>query len=506
MKYKFRTKPYKHQVRGIKFAMKQFKNGHGVAFLFEPRTGKTKTTIDTLAILHKKHGVRRALVVAPNRVMGTWVDEIHTHAPLTVQTIVWDAEARKSPLPRTLGPYDMQVVIVNFEAFATPGKRTPSGRRSKASGRFKHRKELQKWFSGVDAPAAAVIDEGHKIKSPSGKTSNMIVSMAPMFPFRFLLTGTPITKAKRAFDIYMQWKWVNPDRFNSWGSTVEDFRNHTGRWISKNGFPQWTGPKPRGMRDLQKGLHADGLVIRREDCFDLPPKDERVIHVKLKKSAKHYDEMAREMVTRLENGDIAEASIPLVVTLRLLQITSGFVGVQEPHPRNPDKMISRPVRVGYEKLEALEEILVEEVIEREEKVVIAARFVPDLNAIEAMAKGLKMPVWSIRGGVPRAVSDDAVRAFKKHDDGPAVMVVQPQAASLGIDLSTASHMIWFSLTDSWVNYTQTCDRIALSRKSTTFTYLLGEGTVDELTYAALQLDGDVSKEILRRPDMILRKS
>lgn len=503
-KYKFRTRPYKHQVQGIKFAMRQFQEGHGVAFLFEPRTGKTKTTIDTLAILHKKYGVRRALIVAPNRVLGTWVDEIHIHCPLTVQTIVWDKDARKNPLPKALGPYDMQVIIVNFEAFSTPGKRLASGRRSRASGRFKHRKILADWFAGVDAPPAAVIDEGHKIKSPSGKTSNMIVSMRTMFPFRFLLTGTPITKAKKAHDVYMQWQWVNPERFSAWGATVDDFRNHTGKWISRNGFPQWVGAKPNGMRDLQRGLHTDGLVIRRDECFDLPPRDDRIIRVPLKESAKHYDEMAREMVTRLENGDIAEASIPLVVTLRLLQIASGFVGVQEPHPRNPDKMISRPVRVGYEKLTVLEELMVEEVLERDEKVVIAARFIPDLNAIEELCKGLKVPVWSIRGGVPRATSDDNVRAFKRHEDA-GVMVVQPQAAALGIDLSTAAHMIWYSLTDSWVNYTQTCDRIALSRKSTTFTYLLGEGTVDELIHETLQLDGDVSRQILTKPESILRK-
>lgn len=483
--------------------MRQFAQGLGVAFLFEPRTGKTKTTIDTIAILGMKYGVTKVLVVAPNRVLGTWVDEIHTHCPLTVQTIIWDKNARKRPIPARQGAYDMQVVITNFETFSTPGRRLPSGNRSKATGRFKHRKMLQQWI-GKEA-AACVIDEGHKIKNPSGKASQMIVSMRRIFPYRFLLTGTPITKAKRAFDIYMQWQWVNPERFAEWGDTVDEFRNHTGRWISSNGFPQWVGPKPQGLKDLRRGIHRDGLVIRRDDCFDLPPSDDRVIKVKLRDSAKHYDEMAEQMVTRLESGEIAEASIPLVVTLRLLQITSGFVGIQEPHPTNPDKMISRPVRVGYEKLEILEELLAEEVIEQEQKVVIAARFKFDLDAIETLCKGLGMVVWSIRGGVHRSVTDDAIRAFKRHTDGPAAIVVQPQAASLGIDLSTAAHMIWFSLTDSWVDYTQTRDRLALSRKSTTFTYLLGEGTVDEITFNTLQLDGDVSKQILRRPESILRK-
>ncbi len=85
------------------------------------------------------------------------------------------------------------------------------------------------------------------------------------------------------------------------------------------------------------------------------------------------------------------------------------------------------------------------------------------------------------------------------------MIIQPQAASLGIDLSTASHMVWFSLTSSWVDYTQACDRIALSRNSTTFTYLLAQGTVDEVIYEALQSDGKVSAQILKKPSTLLRK-
>lgn len=504
MKYKFRTRPYLHQVQGIRFAMSQFRKGLGVALLFEPRTGKTKTTIDTISILHMKHGVRRVVVIAPNRVLGTWVTEIHTHCPLTVQTIVWDKKARKQALPTDLGAYDLQCLIVNYEAFGVPGRRTASGRRSKATGRFKHRKLIDRWLDG-DPHAVCVVDEGHKLKSPSGKASNMIVSMRPMFKYRFLLTGTPITKAKRAADAYMEWQWVNPRRFAQWGSTFADFRNHTGRWIGHNGFPQWVGARPRGMQDLRKGMHADGMVVLRDECLDLPARlPDRVIDVPLTTSAKHYDEMAEHMMTRLTNGEIAEASIPLVVTLRLTQITSGFVGIRKPHPTDPDKMISVPRRVGTEKLKVLKELLVEEAVERDEKLVIAARFVHDLNAIERLCKHMGMVVWSIRGRMPRTASDDALRAFRVHNDGPAVMVVQPQAASLGIDLSTASHLIWYSLTSSWVDFTQVEDRIALSKRGTLFTYLLAPG-VDKLLYATLQQDGDVSKAILRRPDALLRR-
>jgi SNF2 family DNA or RNA helicase len=504
VKYTFKTLPYEHQVKAIKKAMRQFRQGLGIGFLMEPRTGKTKATIDTLSILHLKYDVEKVLIIAPNRVLGTWVQEIHTHCPFNVQTIIWDVDGRKKVLPRDLGPYDMQMVIVNYEAFSTPGRKTASGRRSRASGRMKHRDILRKWLDD-DPHAAAVVDEGHKIKNPSGKAANMIVSLRPMFRYRFLLTGTPITKAKRAHDAYMLWQWINPKRFGAWGYTAKAFKAHVGNWISSNGYPQWVGPNEDGMGDLQRGIHKDSIVVFRDDCFDLPPQDTQIIKVPLRESARHYDEMAEYMVTQLENGEIAEASIPLVVTLRLQQLTSGFVGIPKAGmtARGEEKYVTIPHRVGREKLRVLKELLEDRHVEDEEKVIIAARFKLDLDDIEKLCRSLKMPVYSIRGGMTRSASDDALKRFKRAPY--AAMLIQPAAAALGIDLSTSRHMIWYSLTSSYVDFTQACDRIALSPRSTTITYLLGEGTVDELTYRDLLNDRDVSRHIMTKPRDILRR-
>src|SRR3546814_7974886 len=61
----------------------------------EPRTGKTKTTIDYMSMLHMKRGVRRFLVVCPTRVMGVWAEEMHNHCPYMAQVIIWDARTRR---------------------------------------------------------------------------------------------------------------------------------------------------------------------------------------------------------------------------------------------------------------------------------------------------------------------------------------------------------------------------------------------------------------------------
>jgi SNF2 family DNA or RNA helicase len=505
MRYRFKTRPYLHQVRGIRFAFKQFAQDLGVGLLFEPRTGKTKTTIDIASILYLKRSVRKILIITPNRVLGTWVKEFHTHCPLVHEIIVWDARARrKGMIHQPPGHVDLQIVVTNFETFSTPGKMLPSKRRSRTTGRFKHRDLIIKWLAGDEA--VIVVDESHKLKNPSGKASNMIVGMRKWFKYQLILTGTPITKARRASDIYMQWRLINPTRFSDWGATYEDFRLHTGKWIDNNGFPQWVRARPQGIRDLQRGIHQDALVIKRDDCFDLPAVlPDRIIDVNLTTSAKHYDEMAEDMLTKLKNGEIAEASIPLVVTMRLAQITSGHVGILKPHPTNPNKQISVAHRVGDEKLKALIDLLREEVAEKEEPVILVARWKHDLNAIERVCKTLDIPSWSIRGGMTRDATEDALRRFKRAAGSACAMVVQPQAGGVGIDLSTAGHTIWYSLTPSWVDYTQMRDRNALSEKACQHTFLICPGTVDRLLYDTLINDGDVARTILRRPEVILRR-
>jgi hypothetical protein len=84
------------------------------------------------------------------------------------------------------------------------------------------------------------------------------------------------------------------------------------------------------------------------------------------------------------------------------------------------------------------------------------------------------------------------------------MVIQPQAASMGIDLSTASTMVWYSHVQSWVDFTQACDRIALSRSSTTFYHFVAENSIDEILMGTLANDTDVAKELMAHPERLLQ--
>ena len=116
-----------------------------------------------------------------------------------------------------------------------------------------------------------------------------------------------------------------------------------------------------------------------------------------------------------------------------------------------------------------------------------------------------MTPYLLYGAIPRAERDKNIKAFRATNE-PAAFIMQPQAGSLGIDLSTAGTFIWFSLTHSYVDYTQAEDRIALNQRGTRYIYLLARDTVDEAIYDTLQGDGDVAKRIMASPRSLLGRS
>jgi len=503
--YKFKTKPYRHQYAALK---KLLELDWGGALLMEPRTGKTKVSIDFASIRHQQGRVNRVLIVCPMAIVDVWVDEIAAHCPFDYTITVWDRKGRKQyELPK-FGRSTLDFVIINYDAFSTAGRIT--GRRedgsavrsTKKGGRYDIMREFKLW-----APQLIVLDESHRIKSPSARKATALVRLGTVADYRLICTGTAVTKAKRVFDLYMQWKFLHPDSnllvTESGGKhTSSTFKEEYGRWLAlqaDNGgrYSKFQGAK--NSKRLHALVHAESFAVTRDECFDLPAAyPDQLIHVELEETAAVYDQMAEEMVALLETGEYTEATIRLVQNLRFAQITSGLAktepSIQYPH--------GREIRIGSEKLRVLEDLL-EDWLDQDEKIVICARFRSDIESIAELASKSKVPVFKLYGGQQREDRTAGIKAFRDHV-GAAVFVMNPQAGSMGIDLRTASTMVWYSLTQSYVDYTQARDRIALSGKANRYVFLLARGTYDELQYESLQEDRDVVKMIHESPHRLLR--
>lgn len=510
-KYRFKTKPYKHQVAALKKLMEL--KGVG-ALLMEPRTGKTKVAIDFVSIAHEVGQCNRVLVLCPTAVIDVWVSEITTHCPERHRITVWDKRGRKKvDLPR-FGSNVLDFVIMNYEAFSTAGavtKREPDvvdelgrvvkkgaviKRSRRRGGRYDIKRKIKDWM-----PEAIICDESHRIKSTTAVKSRTIHSVGPVAHIRLCLTGTAVTKKKRVFDLYSQWKFLNPDSplLNRGGErlTLGEFKQRFGVWTDRNGYPQWL--RERNTKTLHKLVHQESFAVARDECFDLPEAfPDQIIHVPLEESAKVYDQMAEEMVAMIQSGEITEASIRLVQNLRFAQITSGLAKTT-PTPDYPE---GRTVIIGSEKIRVLEDLLLDW-FDQEEKIVICARFKADIQRIARLCRKLKVEPQILIGGQKREVRTANIERFRQKP-GPAAFIMNPQAGSLGIDLRTASTMVWYSMINSFVDYSQSRDRIALSGKANRFVFLLAEGTYDELQYETLGDDQALVKMMMSSPERLLR--
>lgn len=490
MKYKWKTRPYKHQVEAI---LKLMSTGFGGALLMEPRTGKTKTVIDYAAILHTLGRIERMIVFCPVSVLGVWEDQFEMHCPVPYRITVWDRKARKNGSLPARKPGILDVIILNYDALSTPGAKYTNNkgyevRSRNRGGRFDVYKLLESW-----GPHLIALDESHRIKTATAKKTSMIIKLGKVADYRVIMTGTVVTKKKRMHDVWAQWQFLNPERF---AMSHAQFKSTYGKFVPMNGYSLWVKNNDTDL--LHDQIHQDAYAITRAECYDLPARvADEIIHVDLTTSRQAYEDMATEMIHRIESGEVTQAERVITQTLRLRQIASG-VAKTDPTEEYPE---GRLYRVGQEKLDALEDYLID-LVEQGEKVVIAATFVADILAAETICKRLKMKAYLLYGKIPRAQRDKNIKDFRAISE-PAAFIMQPQAGSLGIDLSTAGTFIWLSLTHSYVDYTQANDRIALNAKGTRYVYMIARATVDEAIYASLQEDDDVAKRIMASPRLLL---
>ena len=90
MDYKFKTKPYAHQIT----ALEKSWNKEAFAYFMEMGTGKSKVLIDNISMLYDKGKINGALIVAPKGVYQNWFDlEIPNHMASHIEkdVVLWRA-------------------------------------------------------------------------------------------------------------------------------------------------------------------------------------------------------------------------------------------------------------------------------------------------------------------------------------------------------------------------------------------------------------------------------
>ncbi len=451
-----RASPYKHQCEAARFALDQLARGGGAALLMEMGTGKTLTSIGVVGVLWQQKQIRRLLIVAPLSILGVWEDEFRKFAAFDYSLAILEGTgARKADTIRHMTGTALQVLVVNYESA------------------WRLEKELAKWQLDM-----IVCDEGHKIKTHNIAASKALHRLAAKARYRLLLTGTVITN--KPVDVFSQYKFADPKVY---GSSFYIFRN---RYFDMVGYGNYTPVMKKAMEaEFTERLHSIAYRATKAECLDLPEFTDIVQRVELEPAAQRiYRQLVKDSYAELSEGSVTVTNV-LTRLLRLSQLTGGFVG-------NDDDAATE--QVSSAKLDALSDLL-DSAENDGYKLVIIARFIPEIHAIERLLQKKGLRYAMIHGGVTDRPAQ--IEAFQ-NDPDVRVFIGQIATAGLGITLTAASTMVFYSLDYSMSNYEQTRARIHRvgQKHPCTYIHLVARGTVDEKVLGALQDKANLAKTLV----------
>ena len=453
-----RANLYQHQLSAVNFVCDLFGvfdrriRSRGAALLMEMGCGKSLAAITVAGFQYQFGQVKRALIVAPLSILGVWEEEFRKFADFPYQlTILKGSTEKKRAQLRSLQAGGLGVVAVNYESAW----------------------RLEKELLSYDADLI-IADEGHKLKEARTAQSKCMHHLGDRAGFRMLLTGTLITG--KELDVFSQYRFVNSDIF---GTSFYAFRN---RYFDMTGYGFHVPVFRSCLREeFLRKMHSVAFRVTKKECLDLPETVEEIRPVELEpKAMRLYEQIEKDSFAQLAKSEVSAVNI-LTKLVRLSQLTGGHVTDDD----------GRTNAVSQAKLSALEDII-DAAVQEGSKLVIMARFVPELDDIQALLEKKKISYVVIRGGVRDRT--DAVKRFQTDSDC-RIFVGQIAAAGLGITLTAASTMIFYSLDYSMSNFDQAKARIhRVGQKETChYIYLIAKGTVDEKVLRSLRNKIDLAK-------------
>ena len=468
MNYKFKTKPYAHQLT----ALEKSWNKENFAYFMEMGTGKTKVLIDNLAMLYDKGKIDSALIVAPKGVVKTWYEqELPNHLPTHIENtlVLWQSNITKTQQEKldTLfeNSGDLRILIQNVEAFSTE-----KGFRF-AESFLNSRRCLM------------AIDESTTIKTPTARRTKNIISLGKKARYRRILTGSPITK--NPLDLYTQCEFLDPWLLDF--TSYYAFRNRYAemKTMHLRGRSIQVVSEFKNLGELSETVKNFSYRVLKEDCLDLPPKNFIKRHITLTPAQKKIYEQMKKAAMAVLNGKVTTTMTVLTQLMRLHQITCG-------HFTADDGSVQE---VENNRLNELMSILEE----TEGKAIIWANYQRDVaQIIEHIEKKYgKGSIVDYYGLTPQEDRQDNIRKFQ-NDSNCRFLIGTPQTGGYGITLTQANTVIYYSNGYDLEKRLQSEDRAHRigQKKTVTYVDLICEDTVDEKIVKALRDKINIASEVM----------
>ena len=466
--YKFKTKPYAHQLK----ALEKSWDKEVYAYFMEMGTGKSKVLIDNLAMLYDKGKVNGALIVAPKGVVGTWYNnELPIHLPdhIDKKIVLWQAMINKTQEKKLNTLFEtgeeLHILIMNVEAFST-----------------KKGVDFARKFLSCHS-ALMAIDESTTIKNPGAKRTKNILGLSKYSKYRRILTGSPVTKSP--LDLYTQCQFLDPWLLGH--ASYYGFRTRYAimKNANFNGRSVQIVVGYHNLGELSEKLQPFSYRVLKDDCLDLPEKTfiKRIVQLSPDQH-KLYSQMKEKALAVLNNKMVSTTTV-MTQLMRLQQITCGHFTADDGSTQE----------IPNNRIDELTDVLGE----IEGKVVIWGHWQKDINQIiKAIVKEYdEKSVVDYYGLTPKNERQKNIDKFQTDPDC-RFFVGTPATGGYGITLTAASNMIYYSNGYDLEKRTQSEARIDRIGQKYPMTYIdiICENTVDERIVKALRKKINIASQVM----------
>jgi SNF2 family DNA or RNA helicase len=469
MNYKFKTKPFAHQLKALEMSWDK----KVFAYFMEMGTGKSKVLIDNMSILYDKGLINGALIIAPKGVYKNWFDsEIPTHMPEHVEKtmVLWESSAGKSKekeLQKLFkSSYDLHILIMNVEALST-----------------KKGKQFAEKFLSCHKTLMA-IDESTTIKNPGAIRTKTIIGLGDKVSYKRILTGSPVTKSP--LDLFTQCYFLDPWLLDHQSYYTFKTRYAITKQINVSGRMVHIVVGYRNIGELSDKLKPFSHRVLKDDCLDLPPKTYMKRTIQLSEEQSKVYKQMKEIALATLNGKMITTVNVITQLMRLHQITCG-------HFKSDDGVTQT---LKSNRLDELMDVL----SEMEGKAVIWAHYRYDIEVIvEAIKKEYgDKSVVTYYGDTSTDDRQKAIKLIQDPESPVRFIVGTPQTGGYGITLTGASTMIYYSNGYDLEKRQQSearIDRIGQT-KNMTYIDIIAEGTIDEKIVKALRTKINIATEVM----------
>jgi len=482
----FKTKPYDHQLECFNIS----KDKDVYAILLEQGLGKTKVVLDTVAYLIMNDEIKNGtplinglFIVAPNGVHSNWIRrEIPAHLVEATNYKCLEFGSSKASTKKyqekwkeLLEHPGLAIFAMNIEALSSSKKAMNSALEFLTKRR-----------------CFMVIDESSRIKNPSSNRTKSAIKLGKKAFYRRVLTGTPVTQSP--FDVFAQFMFLDSSLlgYSSFYAFKHDFGIFEKQTIKQgSGLRQYEElVKYKRLGHLQSLILPHSYRRTKKECLDIPDKIYQVANIQMSLEQRRlYNSMNEEGILEFEDFSVLAPS-HIVKLIRLQQITGGFV----PKDEGEGSPVGIPIEGPNPKLNYLMDAVENDY---HGKTIIWAKFIFEIQII---VQALKQKFGSnaiveLHGRVKGENRDNSIDRFQ--DDLDCKFLVGQQQSGIGITLSSAQYVFYFSNPFSYEQRYQTEDRAHRigTKHAVVYIDLVLENSVDERIREVLHRSRKIADKI-----------